>query len=321
VPRAEVEAKTELFEAHGLDPMHLFQPREGDDAYLDFAEDLEEKGDLRERIESDPGVQAKEKALADAAEAWWQEARRGLIELPQTRRLMKLRSELLERFEDALRPVGLLDRFQVAGVVATWWGEVENDLKTLAARGFPGLVEAWEVSIRTAMEDEKSKDDPMDHRMVVHLLPGYLEELDELGAKVAELKATIQEATASEDEDGEDGAGVDEEGLGEEEIKALRKELREARKALKAKQKKFAKRLREAREGLDEEGSRDLVLEVLWSDLDGSMARYVEIQRRDVVTTFDAWWSKYRVALRQIEEDQNLASSRLWRFLKELAYA
>jgi len=37
-------------------------------------------------------------------------------------------------------PVGLLDRFQVAGVVATWWGDSQNDLRTITARGFLGLV-------------------------------------------------------------------------------------------------------------------------------------------------------------------------------------
>lgn len=316
VPRAEVEAKVELFEAHGLDPMHLFQPREGDDDYLDFTEDLEEKSDLRERIESDPGVQAKEKALSEAAEAWWQEARRGLTELPQTRRLMKLRAELLERFEEALRPVGLLDRFQVAGVVATWWGEVANDLKTLAARGFPGLVEAWEVSILTAMEDEKSKDDPLDHKLVVHLLPGYLEELDELAAKVAELKAAIQEATASEEEEDED----DEEGLSEEEIKALKRDLREARKKLKVKQRNFKKRLREAREALDDEGARDLVLTVLWSDLEAILERYLSDQRRSVVAAFSAWWKKYRVSLEEISGTRKLAQEQLGSFLIELGY-
>src|SRR5690606_6118698 len=111
----------------------------------------------------DERVRAKEKALTDAAEAWWAARVPSIGALPETREFMSLREQLLLSFEEALRPVGLLDRFRVSGVIATWWGEVQNDLKTIAARGFKGLIEAWETSILTAMEDKKSKDNPLDH--------------------------------------------------------------------------------------------------------------------------------------------------------------
>jgi type I restriction enzyme M protein len=113
-----------------------------------------------------------------------------LAELPETQELMKARASLLGSFEKAVGPVGLLDRFQVAGVVATWWGESQNDLRTITARGFLGLVEAWETSILTALEDGKSKENPLDHRLVKRLLPEYLAEIAELEAKKAELEAT-----------------------------------------------------------------------------------------------------------------------------------
>ena len=155
IPKAEVESKRPLFDAHGLDPRHLLTDK--DDRYLDFADGLAEKADLKKRIVADEGVAAKERALTDAVETWWSANRDDIAALPNTNQLMTLREQLLVSFEDALRPVGLLDRFQVSGVVATWWGDVQNDLKTIAARGFLGLIEAWEVSILTAMEDKKNK--------------------------------------------------------------------------------------------------------------------------------------------------------------------
>ncbi|MFO0588373.1 MAG: N-6 DNA methylase [Polyangiaceae bacterium] len=69
VPRSEVESKRALFEAHGFEPAVLLVKR--DDRYFDFVEGLAEKGDLKKRIEGDPGVIAKEKALADAVDGWW----------------------------------------------------------------------------------------------------------------------------------------------------------------------------------------------------------------------------------------------------------
>lgn len=74
--------------------------------------------------------------------------------------LMPVRASLLTSFEKAVRPAGLLDRFQVTGVIATWWDDVQNDLKGLAAQGFGGLVEAWATSIRAALEDGEGKGKP-----------------------------------------------------------------------------------------------------------------------------------------------------------------
>ena len=315
IPKAEVEAKRGLFDAHGFDPGHLLFER--DERYLDFAADLAEKADLKKRIEVDEGVAAKEKALTDAVESWWSANQGGIGALPNTNELMKLREQLLVSFEDALRPVGLLDRFQVSGVVATWWGDVQNDLKTIAARGFLGLVEAWEVSILTAMEDKQSKDNPFDHRLVRRLLPEYLTDISELGAKKAELDATIKGAKASDDDDEEE----DEEQLSEAEVKALKKELSGVKKKLKAKEGNFTKRLQEARATLDEEGAKDLALGILRADLDAILGRYVADHRQQIVTAFEGWWGKYRVTLTSIEADRNAAAGKLRNVLGGLGYA
>lgn len=129
-------------------------------------------------------------------------------------------------------PVGLLDRFKVAGVIARWWGDVQFDLKTLKARGFPGVVEGWVTTIATALEDEKSKADPLDHKLVRELLPEFLEEIETAEATVAELDGTIKAARSSGDEDDDNGAeaDADEDGLSEAELKALKKKLSAAKR-------------------------------------------------------------------------------------------
>ena len=111
--------------------------------------------------------------------------------LPETQALMPLRARLLESFETALRPVGLLDRFQVAGIIATWWGEAQNDLKTLAARGFGGLGRGLDDEHRRGGR-ERLKENPLDHKLVRLLLPEHLDEIAELEAKKSELDATIK---------------------------------------------------------------------------------------------------------------------------------
>ena len=146
VPRAEVMSKSLLFSAHGFDAGVVFQDR--DDRYLDFRDAFSTASDLKEVVTENAGVVAREKALNDAFHGWWSEHSQGLVMLPQNKEMMALRAAYLESFNAALIPVGLLNRFQVAGIIATWWGEVKFDLKALMARDFTGVVEGWVTTIR-----------------------------------------------------------------------------------------------------------------------------------------------------------------------------
>ncbi|MBK8170535.1 MAG: SAM-dependent DNA methyltransferase [Sandaracinaceae bacterium] len=315
VPKSEVEAQRALFDAHGFDPSCLFKNR--DERYFDFADDLTEKGDIKKRIESDEGVKAKELSMSAAVDKWWKKQHIALVELPARKELMKVRATLLSTFETAVRPTGLLDRFQVSGVVATWWGDVQNDLKTVAARGFHGLVEAWETSILTAMEDESAKDNPLDHRLVKRLLPEYLADLLESEGRKAELDAAVKAATASDNED----ESEPEERPSAKELKGLKQQLAETKKALTAKQTDFAKRLTEARVSLDEARARDLVLGILRGDVDTTLVRHVSSHRQQIVIACEAYWDKYRVMLTSIERERDQAANKLRAYLGGLGYA
>lgn len=314
IPKTEVEAKGTLFQAHGFEAGHLLAER--DERYFGFVDRIGEKGDIKIAIEADSGVQEKEQRIADAVDAWWSENIANVEALPKTQALMELRTQLLSSFEESLRPVGLLDRFQVSGVIATWWGDVQNDLKTITARGFLGLVEAWETSILTAMEDKKSKNNPLDHRLVKRLLPEYLEDISELEAKKAELDATIKGAKAEDDDDEET-----EEELSEEEVKALKKELSAVKKKLKTKEGNFTKRLQEARAALDEDTAQELVRGILRAELDGILARYVADHRQHLVAAFENWWDKYRVTLTSIEHERDTSAGKMREYLGGLGYA
>jgi type I restriction enzyme M protein len=194
VPREEVEAKRPMMQAQGFDPDILFTDR--DDAYVNFRSDLDGSENLRSAVESDDGLQTKEGELDDAFDAWWTEHAPALDRLPSdpddARDLVTVRAEMLDSFREALVPVGLLDRFKTAGVVATWWNEVKHDLQTVVARGYGGLIDSWRSIIRSAVEDkeEVAPDvDPFEHRLVTRLLPDYLDRLADLNDDIADWKA------------------------------------------------------------------------------------------------------------------------------------
>ncbi|PCC70353.1 type I restriction enzyme M protein [Nannocystis exedens] len=322
VPRAEVAAKQPLFAAQGLDPQRYFTPR--DAAYLDFAASLGERSELARMLRQDAGVLARREQLLNAVSVWWTGACKTLSDLPKTGAPMVAREKLLTSFEAALRPIGSLDRYQVAGVIASWWEDAQNDIRTIASRGFYGLVLAWETSILAGLEEARGKDSPLDHPLVTRLLPGYLNDLAELGAKRAELEATIKGATASEgDEDAEESEaeeGEGEEALSEEQLKALKKQLADAKKAIKTAQANLTSRLREACTALSGDKARDLVLDILRGHLDAILARYADAELQRVVAAFEAWWDKYRVTLTSIEADRDAASTTLRGFLGRLGY-
>ena len=70
--------------------------------------------------------------------------------------LVALRSDLLASFSQSLEAIGLLDPFQVRGIVAGFWYQTKFDFLTLMARGAKGVADAWRTSILTALDDDRT---------------------------------------------------------------------------------------------------------------------------------------------------------------------
>lgn len=317
IPKVEVEAKAELFTAHGLDPQALLAVR--DDRYLDFGPAIQARGDLKAAVEAHPGLQAKEQSLQALFDAWWVANLPLLVAVPGSTQLMTLRGRLLASFAEALEPHGLLNRYQVEGIIASWWSEVQFELKALAATGFDGLVDGWVTFIQDALADPNAaggKFDPLEHKLVKHLLADYLEEVRALEAQVADLKGQLDAAKGSEEEDGDD----EEEGLSEEEMKALKKQLATVKKELKKLMDQVSQRLVKARKALTATETQALVLGILRDDLSTQVDRYIAAHRAEVVAAFEVWWDKYRVTLGELEASREAARTKLEGFLVELGY-
>jgi type I restriction enzyme M protein len=317
IPKVEVEAKAEQFAAHGLDPQALLAAR--DDRYLDFRTAIQARGDLKAAVEAHSGLQAKEHGLQTLFDAWWTVNLPLLVAVPGSTQLMTLRGRLLASFAEALEPHGLLNRYQVEGIIASWWSEVQFELKALAATGFDGLVDGWVTFIQDALEDEEAaggKFDPLAHKLVKHLLADYLEEVRALEAKAADLKAQLDAAKGGDDEEAED----DEEGLSEEEIKALKKQLTAVKKELKKLMDQVSLRLVKARKALTATETQALVVGILREDLSSQVNRYIAAHRVVIVSAFECWWDKYRVTLGELEASRDAARTKLGSYLVELGY-
>ncbi|MBX6168073.1 MAG: SAM-dependent DNA methyltransferase [Thermobispora bispora] len=327
VPKSEVRDKEHLFRAFGIDPASLFAERDAD--YYDFLPEGWQRTAERLPELAAPAEQRLREAFAD----WWERHGKRLVELPESREVMEIRRELLDSFVAELQPLGMLDRFELAGVVAAWWGETQYDIKTLSLNGFDGVVGGWITTIETAFamdEDEAEywdkqkiaaeKRKARDHRVVPELIPDYLVELEEAEARYAELNARYKAATAKP-EDEEDEAEEAEDRLSEEELKKLKAEVAAARRKVSALEADFMPRLRTAAAALDEDQRRDLVLGVLRTALATRLDSRTAAARRLFETAFRNWADKYAVTLRDLEAQREAAAARLETYLKELGYA
>lgn len=238
VPVAEVKAKRPSFDALGFDPAQVFTKREKDPAYFDFGAELVEKAKIRALIESDAGVHARTKALGDALDAWWRQHASRLADLPRRRDLNAVRSEFLDSFVAALSPRGTLDRFKLAGVIATWWTDALPDFKTLLENGFAGVIDGWVDAIADAVEDDDNSGpafDPFTHRLVLRMMSDYLDQIAAAKAEVARLKGekeAFEQSNVPDDLDEEELAGWNYVKDLERQAKELRGENRDALRAL-----------------------------------------------------------------------------------------
>ena len=333
IPKAEVADKAGLFSAHGLNPMDLLVER--DAKYWDFAPALDKRQALKPAIENNAGLLAKEAAIRDAFEQWWKDhsarisALSGQMQDGQdsAASLVALRSDLLASFSQSLEAIGLLDPFQVRGIVAGFWYQTKYEFLTLQARGAKGVADAWRTSIVTALEDKASKESPLEHKLVKFLMSDFVEAITELEAKKAELDSKIKAASPkeAEAEEGEAAEAAedeadDENAVDETQLKVWKKDLAAVKKQIKAKHDSFKQHIGTAVEGLTPEAAAQLLLTILHKDMQTIVERYMAAQRKQIVAAFENWWDKYRVTLTQIEGKRDEAANALQGFLKGLRY-
>ena len=178
VPKAEVASHAARFEAHGFDPTSVLAPR--NEHYLDFDPRLEDASQLRARIETDPGVQAKIAAFDGAFTAWWASVAEPLRDAPDRQSRIRMRPELVQSFVQALAEVGPLDRFALVGVFAPWWDDAvmtQSELSpdplrtaliagaTASRRELTDTFERWWHDLRVPLRELERRRDASRRRL------------------------------------------------------------------------------------------------------------------------------------------------------------
>ena len=237
VPKAEVDASSDLFVTHGVSASTFFTGR--NNLYLDFASSLSDRTQIKTALEADSGLRKKESKIWDRFAEWWEGRLPSLRALAECRNLMQERATLLDSFVYALKPVGLLDPFEVAGVAASWWNDSQYEFRTIAAVGFDGLIDGWVATIEDMLTPDlddddvnpkkKDKGNPFEHKLIGALLPDYLVELEQAEAEIIRLQGELDafDNNGEADEGEEDDLPTRSKEL-EARIKQLRADIRES---------------------------------------------------------------------------------------------
>ena len=199
-------------------------------------------------MEADPGIEERIQEVRQALAAWWTGHAPRLADLPKLRNLNAVRTDFLKTFGEALLPLGILDRFKLAGIIAAWWTETLPDLKTLIENDFSGVVDGWIDAIADAVEDDDSAGpafDPLTHRLVLRTMVDYLQRIEGARMEIALLKGekeAFEQSNPPDDADEEELAAWNYAKYLEKLIKEVKAEHRDAVKELAKLEKAAAKR-------------------------------------------------------------------------------
>ena len=312
VPTAEVVAAEHLVVEAGLDCDALFHDRR--DGYSDWVYNIEDP-EGRELSRSVVTLGVAERAAANPWPDWWAETvELMLLELPIRRSLVGFRDQLVEAFTPHMVSYGM-ERFDAAGIIATWWEESVYELQTAASRGYKAVIEAW-LTTAIASQNDKYAPDLHDQIAVKLLAASQLAERADLADVRARLDAEIKSAEVGSD----DEEDFDDEKLSPTKIKELKSKLKEVKKKLGDIDGSLLATARENLDKMNPEEAPAKALSVLNDRLEALVAdHYADMERRSL-----AWYenlvAKYAETVTDLQAERDNAAACLQNHLERLGY-
>ncbi len=110
---------------------------------------ISEKTEIKKIIDNDKNIEKTLFDLGSHLTDWWKIAKKDFSKLAKkenddkdrAKETPKIRKKLLNTIKEKFISVGVLDRFQVAGVFVNWWDSIKYDLKIIAKNGWEaGLI-------------------------------------------------------------------------------------------------------------------------------------------------------------------------------------
>jgi len=227
VPINEVTALKDFFDSYPGLLEKLFKPLK--DGYLTYTNEISQKEDVKKLIENSGEVKATQNQYIVQLTGWWKRVVKDFETLPENKNVFELYRKFSESFSKSISELKtgqkiVLNNYQCRGALASYWSELNYDLKSVAASG-------WNAEL--IPEDE----------ILESQFPEVLKDLRTNEARKEELEAIFKEVNELEEdvwtEDEYEVWQKDELKEHKDAIKALKGERKEADREYKNLQKRI----------------------------------------------------------------------------------
>ena len=311
------------------------------DGYADFAREVADRRALAELVKTDPDVAKAHARFLEMLQAWWQENLSLIEALAPTNgergNVYELRRRLLTSISQTFAGQKLLTDHQIRGAFARYMDDLKADLKSIAASGwgaelipdddilqsqFPELLAEMEqkrlrlaeLTALFAAADEEDYEDSDD----AGVLPS-----DEVKALKAELKEANAQAKLAKKEKRDPSEFLAHAQRAEQRLakhKALEDEAKQLKNDLRATEKKEEELVAAAREKIDRDEARRVILDRVHRLLVQTYEGYLRADQRACLATLENLHAKYAVTAKDIEAKRDGGAAKLKTFLGELGY-
>jgi len=348
VPKSEVDALEHFWVNYPDLPKRCFQPRpdtgsSGKGIYLDFTQEVTNRRALADIVNGDKSVAAVHEHFLGLLETWWQQHLPHIEALAPDNgnkgNVYDLRRLLLASIESALAHQHLLSDHQIRGGLARYFEFFKPEFKSIAFSGWgPELIPDDEIlqsqfpeelaqteTKRTriaeltalfAVADEEDYEDEDE----TGILPGN--QVKELKTKLKQLKGEAK--LAKRDPNLGDYKAYEKETAAVEakleRHKALEDEAKQLKAALRATEKKQDELVAAAREKIDRNEARRVIIERLHRQLVQTYESYLRADQRACLAALENLYDKYAVTAANIEQRRETATAKLKGYLQELGY-
>lgn len=180
IPIAEVNALSPYWTNYINLRLGLFEDFKKE--YLQFAKSIVNKEAIKDYVLQHPDIKAKQEEYENTIETWWTTNQTKLEALPTKQNVFDLYRDFSKTIATDFSALGILDLHKSRGAFATYWDNLETDLKSVAASG-------WNAELIPAEEILQSQ------------FPEVLEELSSKEARRDELEAQFKEVNEIEEDD------------------------------------------------------------------------------------------------------------------------
>ncbi len=342
VPRSEVDALEHFWNNYPGLRTRCFRARPGTTDYLDFTAEVTDRRALADIVNGDASVASAHKAFLDTLDAWWKKHQPEIEALAPSNskkgNVYALRRSLLASIEETFAKSKLLTGHQIRGAFARYVDELKADLKSIAASGWgPELIPDADILESQFPEVLAEMDAKRTRLAELTALFGAADEEDyedDTGVlpkeQVKELKRKIREARGQariakkEGERGDWESYIHEASELESQLarhKALEDEARQLKADLRATEKKQDELVAAAREKIDRDEARRVILDRMHRLLVQTYESYLRADQRACLAALENLHDKYAVTAADIEQRRDAATAKLEGFLGELGYA